>query len=73
MDRELKVVMVTNDPDNYPELADISAKYPGLVERVEDEFAVFIVDSETHDFWLASEFFDMCLVTSFLVNSAELD
>ena len=72
VNRELKVVEVTNDPDNCPEFAEASAKYPELVERVEDESAVFVVDPETGDFWPACEFFNMCAVTAFLVNPAEL-
>jgi len=72
LNRKLRVVEVTNDLDNCPEFADASAEYPQLVERVEDESAVFVVDTETGDFWPAAEFFHMVAVTAFLVNPAEL-
>lgn len=68
----LQVVRVTNNPDEYPELAKASAECPELVKHVEDECATFIVDSKTGDFWPAAEFFYMCDVTAFLVNPAEL-
>jgi hypothetical protein len=65
-------VTVTREPDEYPEFAEASAEYPQLVEYVKDEYTIFVVDSETGDFWPASEFFYMCEVTAFLVNPAEL-
>lgn len=72
MNRELRVVTVTNNPDDYPDFAEASIEFPELVKRIEDEFAILVVDSETGEFWPAAEFFHMCAVTAFLVNPAEL-
>lgn len=72
MNRELKVVRVTNNPDEYPEFAEASVEFPELVEYIDDESATFIVDPETGDFWPADEFFHMVAVTAFLVNPVEL-
>lgn len=72
MNRELRVVRVTNKPDEYPDFVAASAEFPELVECIEDEAAAFVVDSETGEFWPVAEFFFMCDVTAFLVNPAEL-
>lgn len=66
--RELKVVTVTNRPDNHPELAEVSARRLDLVEYSAAEIATYVVDPATGNFWPAAEFFDMNSVTAFLVN-----
>ena len=68
----LEIVRVTNNPSEYPDFGKASAEYPELVKHIEDECAVFVVDSETGNFWPAAEFFLMCAVTAILVNPAEL-
>ena len=73
MNRELKIVRVTNSPSVYPEFAEASAEYPQLVMYVKDEYAVFVVDPKTGDFWPANEFFYMYSVTAFLMDPIELD
>jgi len=72
MNRELRVVTVTNKPDEYPESAEASVEFPELVGYIDDEAETFIVDPETDDFWPAAEFFHMVAVTAFLANPAEL-
>lgn len=56
MNRELMVVQVTNNPDDYPELAEVSADYPELVKCVEDEADIFVVDPKTDNFGLPTSF-----------------
>jgi len=53
----LRVVKITNNIDSYPEAVEDTAAFPHLVDRVEDEYDLFIVDEETGEWWVADEFF----------------
>jgi hypothetical protein len=69
--KKLLVVTVTNNPEEYPEHAEASKKYPDLVEYVEDEIETFIYDPEDDGFW-KSNFF-MCVdLDCFYVDEGSL-
>lgn len=72
INRKLRVVQVTNNLEANPECANDTKEFPDLISYIEDEYAMFIVDSVNGDFWPANEFFYMINVTEFLVDSKQL-
>lgn len=73
LDHRLRVVAITNNLVDYPECVKDTEEFPNLIEYVEDEMAIFVVDTTNNNFWRADEFFYMVEVTEFLVDSKQLD
>ncbi|KPK54172.1 MAG: hypothetical protein AMS22_06325 [Thiotrichales bacterium SG8_50] len=68
-----RVVKITNNVDRYPECADDTAKYPDLVQHVEDEMELFIISADTGRFWPAGDFFYMTDVDFFTTGETKCD
>lgn len=73
LDHKLRVVKITNNFESYPECINDTNEFPNLIPYVEDEMAIFIVDSVDDDgWWTAKEFFYMVPITEFLVDLSQL-
>ena len=70
--KKLRLVIVTNNPEEYPQHREDSEEFPHLVDRVEDEIELFIVDDEDGGYWEARDFFNCTNVTHFIVDSSEV-
>ena len=65
---QFRVVVITNNLEEYPEYRENTEEFPEMVPYVEDEVRVFV--SGGGDFWPANEFFDMVSVTRFTVDAS---
>ena len=66
---KFRVIVVTNNPEEYPQYAEASKEFPDLVEEIEDECETFVVLIESSRFerghWPARDFFMMVHIGSF--------
>jgi len=70
---KLRVVQVTNNLETNPDCLADTKEFPNLVSYVEDECAMFVVDTTDGRFWPVNEFFHMVNVMEFLVDSVQLN
>ena len=68
--REYEVVTITiyGDEEDDQDLRDNNMRHPELVRYVEDESAVFVIDTKTGRFTESNEFFYMHNIKKFQVT-----
>ena len=67
--RRYKVANITDDLTRYPECKEDTETFPHLVSHLEDEYGVFIVNTEDHsDFYPGNEFFMMLNIKDFVAR-----
>jgi len=66
--RYYQVVSISTNLAEYPECEADTLAYPDLVQRVEDEQALFIIDG-LGEAYPADEFFNMVDVRTFIITS----
>lgn len=59
-----KVLKITNNIEAYPEAKEDTLQYPNLINKVEDEFDLFIMN-ENGECYQADEFFNMIPIKEF--------
>ena len=66
--KRFRVVSITNNIEDYPESKEDTLEFPGLVEDVEDEQALFVIDLEADEIYKADDFFYSFNVKFFVIE-----
>jgi len=71
---KFRVLHISNNLDEYPHCVKDTDEFPHVVKWVEDEYAMFILDEDTQNFYPAGEFFYMTEgITTFDTETQELE